>query len=80
MVFQGLTLNPSAYSAVFTVKGKGKVKVVRSDNGDVVAEMPFDTAEAKDIVLPFGISEKKDYMLGVEGGEAKLTNAKLEKR
>jgi len=80
MVFQGLTLKPSAYSAIFSVKGKGKVRVLRSDNGDVVAEKPFDTAEVKDISLPFSISEEKDYMLGVEGGEAKLTKAKLEKR
>ncbi len=80
MVFQGLTLKPSAYSAIFSVKGKGKVRVLRSDNGDVVAEKPFDTAEVWEISLPFSISEEKDYMLGVEGGEAKLTKAKLEKR
>ncbi len=80
MVFQGLTLKPSAYSAVFTVKGKGTLKLVCSDNGNVVAEKPFATNDVKDIVLPFSISQEKDYMLGVEGGDAKLTKVSLEKK
>ena len=76
-VFQGLTLNPGTYSAVFRAKGKGLIKVVASDNGQIVAEKPFETKEYSDLTIGFRIAENKDYMVGIEGGNAKLKSAEL---
>ncbi len=78
-LFQGLTLKKGKYALTVKASGSGEIKAVNSENSATVASCEFAGSETKQTVLEFTIENDGDYMLGVEGGNAKVVSAELKK-
>ena len=78
-LFQGLTLKKGKYALTVKASGNGEIKAVNSENSATVASCKFAGSEARQTVLEFTIENAGDYMLGVEGGNAKVVSAELKK-
>ena len=79
LLFQGLTLEKGKYSFTVDASGDGEVKIIGSGDNKTVASKKFSNAQTAKTVIEFTITDGGDYMLGVEGGKAKVVAAKLDK-
>ena len=78
-MFQALTLEKGKYSSTVDASGDGEVKIIGSGDNKTFASKKFSNAQTAKTVIEFTITDGGDYMLGVEGGKAKVVAAKLDK-
>lgn len=78
-LYQGLTLKKGKYALTINASGNGEIKAVNSESNTTVKSFKFSNRETIPVVLEFTIKNSGDYMLGIEGGNAKVVSAELKK-
>lgn len=78
-LMEGLYLAEGNIVMEATVKGTGRLLLIDTDTRKVLAEVPFNTDDFATLHLKALIPATADYLLGVEGQDAKVKSCRLAK-